>query len=109
MFIVSYYPWLPQRISIDNENQSPGIESQWIYFMVFYSPSNIHCFPPPGQFVQAAHEPPVMRKHVEAIAFNHLDLDPCPPREGGFGSERLKPMGAHEKPKRWFPEIVVPQ
>lgn len=33
-----------------------------------------------GQFVQAAHEPPVMRKHVEAIAFNHLDLDVTAPR-----------------------------
>ena len=24
--------------------------------------------------MQSAHEPPTMRRHVEAIAFNHLDL-----------------------------------
>lgn len=29
-----------------------------------------------GQFVQSAHDPPAMRRHVEAIAFNHLDLVP---------------------------------
>ena len=26
--------------------------------------------------MQSAHDPPAMRRHVEAIAFNHLDLVP---------------------------------
>jgi len=33
-----------------------------------------------SQFVQSAHDPPAMRRHVEAIAFNHLDLDVTAPR-----------------------------
>lgn len=33
-----------------------------------------------SQFVGSAHEPAQLRRHVEAIAFNHLDLDVTAPR-----------------------------